>query len=151
MLNPAYPANIKPFLATAQRSEDGWIHVATGNKGMKIECLFFFNDRPGVWEITCAERCWSSGEWEQLWRYISAPATESCGDGAITETPHVCVNTHRYTSMGTGWTAVFGQSNLAGDLPHRGPAQFFVNSYPPWLQSSTCRFVWWRPSSYLHH
>lgn len=117
---------------------------------MKVECLFYFNDRSGLWGITCAERCCFSREGEQLWRYINAPAPAMLLWGLpITETPCVRLNTCRYTSMRTGWTAVFAQSNLADDLPDRGPAQFFVNSYPPWLQTSSCRFIWRRSSSYL--
>lgn len=55
-----------------------------------------------------------------LWRvrvgsgFIKAQATKALGDGAVTHSPRVCV--HKHTSMHTGSTAVFGQSNLACDL-----------------------------------
>lgn len=54
----------------------------------------------------------------------------------------MCVYIHKHTSMHTGSTAVFGQSNLACDLPCAGPPTLYATrAMPPPLAVALPR-VW---------
>lgn len=116
------PLNVLSSRHKARKEQIEWWIDGRKEKRRNAECILVSNGDFGIWEITCAERCWLSGEWERAGDLLRPEPQRPVGAAANRQSWCASTNTH----MHTGSTAVFGQSTLVCDLLCRGPFWLYI-------------------------